>query len=202
MITTRYLLISAVTTWLTACATLAAEPKETQPAPTPSAAQASEKQEPAAGRIEVKDGAAAKKTPAQADPAVKAEKPTAVKEKRAEHIVEFDQTPASQVIDFVAERAKVNIVFDPAVAEKLKTPITFKTRNMTCRQVLDWAVKLSGTAWVLADGAVFVTSQDNVPKVDVTEEVRKFIAEHPKFAEPPPDFPAPPEMEMGFPGVK
>ncbi|MHC4915633.1 MAG: STN domain-containing protein, partial [Planctomycetota bacterium] len=61
--------------------------------------------------------------------------------------VEFVQTPASQVVSFVADRTGVNIVVDPKVREKLKIPVTFKTRGMTYRQVLDWALKLSGTAW-------------------------------------------------------
>ncbi len=114
--------------------------------------------------------------------------------------VEFVQTPANEVIGFVSERTGVNIVIDPKVREKLKAPITFKTTGMTYRQVLDWTVKLSGTAWTLTDGVLYVTSRENVPKVDVNEVVRKFLAENPKFFEKPAEFEPPPKLD--FPKMK
>ena len=206
MTTTQKIALCLAITWLGTGFAPAAEP---QPA---GAAPAAEKPKPEAekpaapatapGPIRVQDAAAGEKTKAEAEAAGKATKPAPADGKRGERVVEFDRAPASAVISFVAEGAKVNIAIDPACTEKLKAPVSFKSRGMTYRQVLDWATRLSGTAWVLADGAVFVTIQENVPKVDVTEAVKKFLAEHPKFAEPPQDFPPPPEMEMGFPGIK
>ena len=116
-------------------------------------------------------------------------------------VLEFAGTPASEVLTFISEYAGVNIVTDPDCAEKLKTRVSFQARGMTCRQVLDWVVRLSGTAWMLTDGAIYVTSRDKLPREENPVELaRRIIAESPEFNREPAQFePAP---EMGLPGRK
>jgi hypothetical protein len=41
---------------------------------------------------------------------------------------------------------------------------------------------------------LYVTSQENVPKVDANEVVRKFLADNPKLFEEPAKFDPPPEL--------
>ena len=120
---------------------------------------------------------------------------------KSDGYVEFEQTPASQVLVFVAEHAKVNIITDPDCAEKLKTPVSFRARGMTYRQVLKWALRLCGADWTLTGGAIYVTSREKVPKQeDVVETVRRFILENPGLGQEPAKFDPPPEM--GLPGQK
>ncbi len=116
-------------------------------------------------------------------------------------VLEFAGTPASEVLTFISEYAGVNIVTDPDCAEKLKTRVSFQARGMTCRQVLDWVVRLSGTAWMLTDGAIYVTSRDKLPREENPVELaRRIIAESPEFDREPAQFePAP---EMGLPERK
>jgi hypothetical protein len=145
---------------------------------------------PAAGR----EGTRA---PAAKPPDKQAAAQAAESARKADGPLEFDQTPASEVVAFVAEYAGVNIVTDPDCAEKLKTPLSFRARGMTCRQVLDWAVRLSGTAWTLADGAIFVTSHEKLPPApDLAETVRKFIVDNPALGQEPAKFEPPPEMGL------
>jgi hypothetical protein len=173
--------------------------------------------EPAAGRtepaaekpqakIEIAPGPAPKREPEAAPAAKPHAKPEAAAEagkptRSPDGFVEFVGTPASQVVAFIADYAGVNIITDPDCADKLKTPVSFRARGMTCRQVLDWALRLSGTDRVLTDGVIFVTAREKLPKpVDAVEAVRKFLADNPGLGLEPAQFEPPPEM--GLPGQK
>jgi hypothetical protein len=132
---------------------------------------------------------------AEKDAKAAPEKKPEAKPAATDKAVEFDQAPASQVLTFISQGAGVNIVVDPACAEKLMTPVSFRGRGMTYRQLLNWVVRLSGTAWTLADGAVFVTTRDKVPpEEDVAEAARKYIAEHPELVPEPAKFDPPPDI--------
>ncbi|HOX07134.1 MAG TPA: hypothetical protein PK280_12090 [Planctomycetota bacterium] len=134
--------------------------------------------------------------PAAAQPAQPAAQP-AQPTRQTRGIGDLEQTPASQVIAMVAEHAGVNIVIDPECVERMKTPLSFRTRGMTCRQVLDWTVRLTGTCWVLTDGVILVLPREKMPKqTDPIEAVRKIIAEHPEFNREPPVFEPAPEMAL------
>ncbi len=165
----------------------------------PAAEPAAPAAEPAPAKTELRIELAPTKTPAQAPaattPAPAA--PQAAKPPAKAAVVEFSGTPASEVLTFIAEFAGVNIVTDPACAEKLRTPLTLRIKGMTCRQVLDWATRLSGTAWTITGGAVFVTSADKLPKPpDVAELVRKVIVDNPNIMPEPAKFEPPPEMTL------
>jgi len=134
------------------------------------------------------------KTPADpAAPAAAAAKPAP----KPQGIVEFTQAPASEVLAFVAEYAGVNIITDPDCAEKLKTQLSFRAKGMTCRQVLDWATRLSGTAWIITNGAVYVTSREKLPKQEpLVELVQKVILDNPALFQEPAKFEPAPEMAL------
>jgi hypothetical protein len=170
----------------------------------PAAEPAEPAAEPGPGKTELKIELAPPKTPAPAPaqaPAAKTPAPAApapaAPQAGKPAVVEFSGAPASEVLAFVGEYAGVNIITDPACAEKLKTPLTLRIKGMTCRQVLDWATRLSGTAWTLEGGAVFVTAPDKLPKPpDVAELVRKVIVDNPNVMPEPAKFEPPPEMGL------
>jgi len=161
----------------------------------PDKAEKEPKDPPAKGEsIEIKE----KQPTAKAQPP--AEEPAAPEEEKKPEekpSVEFLKTPASEIIDYVARRAEVSIVVDPACQELLKTPVTLRARGMKLRQLLDWTLRLSGTKRQFTDGAIYITPDAGGEKTNLREEVRKLLLENKDGAlHEPPDFPAP---EVGLP---
>ena len=182
---------------LAGCGASAAEPAAGRTDPAAEKSQLKVDVAPAPAPKREQERVPAAKPPEKQEAAAQAGKSA----RKPDGFVEFEQTPASQVVAFVAEYARVNIITDPDCVEKLKTPVSFRTRGMTCRQVLEWALRLSGTDWTLTGGAIYVTTREKVPKqADVVETVRRFILENPGLGQEPAKFDPPPEM--GLPGKK
>ena len=89
---------------------------------------------------------------------------------------EFIETPASQVVNYVAEKGKLNLVIDPAAIKLLEAPITFKAKGMKLGQVLDWALRLSGTEKRSVDGVIYIRPKKGAAKVEVRKPAGKGAA--------------------------
>jgi hypothetical protein len=178
---------------LAGCGASAAEPAAGRTDPAAEKSQLKVEIAPAPAPKREAERAPAAKPPEKPEAAAEAGKPA----RKPDSLVEFEQTPASQVLAFVAEYAKVNIITDPDCAEKLKAPVSFRARGMTYRQVLEWALRLSGTDWTLTNGAIYVTSPEKLPKqANVIETVRKLLVENPGFGREPAQFDPPPELGL------
>jgi hypothetical protein len=104
--------------------------------------------------------------------------------------LEFLETPAIQVVNYVAQKSKLNVVIDPKATKLLETRISFKATGMKLRQVLDWALRLSGTEKRMIDGVILIRPRQQAPKIDVKKAVRKASRKPPEF-KPPPDLKLP-----------
>ena len=72
--------------------------------------------------------------------------------------LDFRDAPLSEVVDFIREVSKINIVIAPAVI--LSAPhITLKSSNMTLGNVLHWVTKLSHTNYGFLNGALLISDQ-------------------------------------------
>lgn len=72
--------------------------------------------------------------------------------------LDFRDAPLSDVIDFLRDATKVNIVVAPAVT--LSAPsITLKASDMTLGNTLHWITKLSNTHMGFIHGALFISDQ-------------------------------------------
>jgi hypothetical protein len=71
---------------------------------------------------------------------------------------DFRDAPLTEVVDFIREVSKINIVIAPAVI--LSAPhITLKSSNMTLGNALHWMTKLSNTNFGFLNGALFISDQ-------------------------------------------
>lgn len=95
--------------------------------------------------------------------------------------LDFHDAPLTEVIDFLRDASKMNIVVAPAVV--LSAPhITLKSSNMTLGNVLHWVTKLSNTNFGFVNGALFISDQliveASVTKIydisDMTLPIRDF----------------------------
>jgi type II secretory pathway component HofQ len=145
--------------------------------------------------------AAANRAPAAATPAApKAKTPKPARRGDAQP-VEFVETPARQVISYVAGKAKLNVVVDPKCGKLLETPVTFKTKGMKLKQILDWALLLSRTQRRTVDGVIYITPKAPGKKTDLKKLLEKAEqADKDGLLRKPPDFGPAPEVRL--PGGK
>ena len=71
---------------------------------------------------------------------------------------DFRDAPLTEVVDFIREVSKINMVLAPAVILS-SPPITLKSSNMTLGNVLHWVTKLSHTNYAFLNGALFISDQ-------------------------------------------
>jgi len=71
---------------------------------------------------------------------------------------DFTGASMSTASSYLSAAAGVNIVIDPAVAERVIPSL--RVHNMPLRDALNWITRLTGTAWVIKDGAIYVTSPE------------------------------------------
>ncbi len=108
--------------------------------------------------------------------------------------LEFIDTPAKDVVAYVARRGKLNIVTDPSCNKLMETKLTFKAEGMKLRQVLDWALRLSGTERQFKDGMIYITPKGKAKRPDAREVARDILLKEkdgvfrePAKFEPPPE---------------
>lgn len=72
---------------------------------------------------------------------------------------EFTETPSDEALDFVRALTNVSIVVDPKMAPlAARKPITLRTTDMRLEFALNWITRLSGCAWQVKDGAIYVSN--------------------------------------------
>lgn len=71
---------------------------------------------------------------------------------------DFRDAPLTEVVDFIREVSKINMVLAPALILS-SPPITLKSSNMTLGNVLHWVTKLSHTNYGFLNGALFISDQ-------------------------------------------
>jgi hypothetical protein len=121
----------------------------------------------------------------------------AKKKSPAGETVEFVETPARKVINYVASKGKLNIIIDPKCGKLLDTPVTFRTKGMKLRQILDWALRLSRTERRLVDGVIYIRPKGPEKKLDLKELLEKAKeADRDGLLREPPKFKPPPEVKL------
>ena len=81
--------------------------------------------------------------------------------------------------------AGINIIIDPEVADRVIPSL--RVHNMPLRHALNWICRLTGTAWVLRDEAIFITTPEKAgtSSVDLkVYDVRDITTAVPDFAGP------------------
>jgi hypothetical protein len=95
--------------------------------------------------------------------------------------LDFQDAPLTDVVDFLRDASKMNIVVAPAVL--LSAPnITLKSSNMSLGNVLNWVTKLSNTNFGFLNGALYISDKPiveaSVTKIydisDMTLPIRDF----------------------------
>ena len=72
--------------------------------------------------------------------------------------LDFRDAPLTEVVDFLRDAAKMNIVVAPAVM--LNAPnITLKSSNMTLGNILNWVTKLSNINFGFLNGALYISDK-------------------------------------------
>jgi len=128
-------------------------------------------------------------------------RPAKAKEPAEEAALEFVETPAKDVVAYVARRGKLNIIIDPSCSKLMETKLTFKARGMKLSQVLDWALRLSGAERRFKDGVIYVTPKGKEKRPDAREVARKLILDEENgIFRKPAEFKPPPEVVL--PGAK
>lgn len=80
--------------------------------------------------------------------------------------VDFDETPLTDVMDFLRETTGVAFVYRASDMPAEATPVTLRLKNVTARTVLNLALEGSGLTWRAQKGFVRVLAAD---KTDRTE---------------------------------
>jgi hypothetical protein len=75
---------------------------------------------------------------------------------------EFVETPLRDVLVFLSNAADVNFILDPASNAGDRT-VTLRVGAMTVERALDWIMELSGLAYTIRNGAVFVAEPQRLP---------------------------------------
>ncbi len=100
------------------------------------------------------------------------------KKKEEKPALEFIETPASQVVDYVVQKGKLNVVIDPKATKLLETPISFKAKGMKLGQVLDWALRLSRTEKRSINGVIYIRPKKGTTKLEVKRSPPKGTAKN------------------------
>jgi hypothetical protein len=85
----------------------------------------------------------------------------------------------------LSHAAGVNIIIDPEVADRVIPSL--RVHNMPLRHALNWICRLTGTAWMLRDEAIFITTPEKAgtSSVDLkVYDVRDITTAVPDFAGP------------------
>ncbi len=102
-----------------------------------------------------------------------------------EHVtVDFNDTPISDVVDFLRKVTSTNIVCDPAVTAA-GTTVTLKAKDMELGSVLHWVVSLSKINMGFVDGAIYLSEK---PYQGATKTVMYDVSD---MVMPIHDFPGP-----------
>lgn len=80
--------------------------------------------------------------------------------------LDFQDAPVTDVVDFLRDVSKVNIVVAPGVTLRAPT-ITLKAKDMTLGNTLHWVTKMTGTHMGFIHGALFI-SDEPVKEASVT----------------------------------
>ncbi|TVR11921.1 MAG: hypothetical protein EA401_10105 [Planctomycetota bacterium] len=98
--------------------------------------------------------------------------------------VEFSDVDPIEVVEFVANRAGINVVIASDLRLAAHAPVSLQVSNMRVENLFNWVCRAMGTRWILRGGAVFIgdgREDDTELRIyDITEAL---------FA--PPDMPGP-----------
>jgi hypothetical protein len=96
----------------------------------------------------------------------------------------LDNIPISDALRRLADQSEYNVVSDPRLADKLKTPVTVELSNMPIDTAVRLLANMVGLVVVRLDNAFYVTTAENAKQL--REEQAKINAETPvKVAETP-----------------
>lgn len=97
-------------------------------------------------------------------------------------IVQLDSegTPLAQALHQVAADTGFDVVIDPRVAEKARTPVTMTATNIWLDNAADLLVEVAELDWYWMDKVIFVTSRDNARQR--RERIKTMLRERAQFA--------------------
>lgn len=98
--------------------------------------------------------------------------------------VEFADVDPIEVVEFVANRAGINVVIASDVRMAAHAPVTLQVGNMRVENIFNWVARSMGTSWTLRGGAVFLGDTRG-------EEVELRIYDITEALFAPPDMPGP-----------
>ncbi len=116
----------------------------------------------------------------QAAPAsVQGEEPWSVRYARAMQRkidLDFAETPASDVLDFLREWSGINIIMSPEAAKVArKKPITLKVHDMPFKTALEWVMRLSRLYMTVKHEAIYITDRPDPEYQLRTYDVRDLL---------------------------
>jgi hypothetical protein len=76
-------------------------------------------------------------------------------------LISFDKTPLEDALTKLAEEAEANVVLDPRVGDKAKTPLTARFTDVPLDTAVLLLSDMAGLEYVEVDGVYYVTTRDN-----------------------------------------
>jgi hypothetical protein len=75
---------------------------------------------------------------------------------------DFVDTPLADVVAFLVNKTKVNIILDPAAVEGDDVPVTLKVTDMKLKAAIEWVLRLVSRSNSFRNGALFISTQDRI----------------------------------------
>lgn len=98
-------------------------------------------------------------------------------------ILDFEDTPIQDVVTFVAEISKVNMLLDFHAVPPEGRPITMKVKDMPLKAVLDFVSKQAGLKYAVRSGVVFISNDEGLawnpvkaPSAEPTGKLKEALA--------------------------
>jgi uncharacterized small protein (DUF1192 family) len=86
---------------------------------------------------------------------------------------DFEKKPLDEALKELAKQSEFNILIDPRPAEKVKTPVTAKLKNVPLDSAVQLLADMADLKAVLQDNILYVTTKENAKGVEI--DIRKRI---------------------------